>query len=247
MKNRKILYKIKWVGEKILSLLYPDICPFCGSVLKKEEEQICKKCELKLPYIYEPRCKKCGKPVGQETKEYCWDCEHHRHYYDRGYAIWEHQPVVAESIYQFKYHNRRIYSRSYAREMVKSYESIIRQWNIELIVPIPISKKRRHQRGYNQAELLAKEISRLTGIPYLKDKFRRKKDTVPQKSLNVRERRGNLTQAFSIEKDYILPPNILLVDDIYTTGNTIDMASYVLKKNGVKNVYFLTISIGQGY
>lgn len=245
---KKILDKIKYTGEYILSLLYPDICPFCGRILKKEEwGQICKKCEFKLPYIYEPRCKRCGKPVNKEEQEYCRDCENHRHYYDGGLAVWEHRPVVAQAIYQFKYHNRRVYSRFFAKEMVKSYESVIRKWNIDLIVPIPISKKRKRQRGYNQAELIAEEISSLMGISLDAHSFARIKDTVAQKKLDVWKRKINLSKAFVWRGENKLQGNILLIDDIYTTGNTIDAAAKVLKASGASKVYFMTISIGEGF
>lgn len=248
MKKNKLIHKVKGAGERLLSLLYPDICPFCGKVLGKAEKgHICTACQFRLPYIYEPRCKKCGKPVMKENQEYCWDCQHHKHFYDRGFSVWEHQPVVADAIYQFKYHNRRIYSRFFAREMVKSYRSIIQKWDIDLIVPIPISKNRRRKRGYNQAELLAREISKETGIPYVANSFVRYKDTSPQKMLDVKERKKNLRNAFAWKGRRRPPENILLIDDIYTTGNTIDSAAITLKKAGVKKVYFLTISIGQGY
>lgn len=245
---KRISDKIKWTGEKLLSLLYPDICPFCGRILKKTElGKVCRKCELKLPYIYEPRCKKCGKPVGKENQEYCWDCEHRCHYFDAGLAVWEHRPMVAQAIYQFKYHNKRIYSRFFAREMVKSYESVIHKWNIDLIVPIPISKKRKRQRGYNQAELLALEIGDLLGISVDSHSLIRSKDTIAQKKLDVWERRLNLFKAFIWKGENISRSNILVIDDIYTTGNTIDAAARTLKASGASRVYFLTISIGGGF
>lgn len=235
------------IGEKLFSLLYPDICPFCGKVLKKEEEAVCKSCAFKLPYISEPCCKKCGKPIRKVTEEYCFDCSRHPHAYDRGFAVWEHSLLVSKAIYQYKYHNRRIYSHFFAEEMIKSYESIIRKWKIQLIIPIPISKKRRRKRGYNQAGLIAKEISKYTGIPCDERALRRVKDTSPQKILSAQERKKNLRNAFAWQGDFKMPKNILLIDDIYTTGTTIDAASIVLKRAGAEKVYFLTISIGQGY
>ncbi len=248
MDFKKISYKLKGVGEAVLSLLYPNICPFCGKILKKTEKQgMCVSCELRLPFVYEPRCKKCGKPIEKETKEYCWDCEQHHHFYDRGVAVWEHGPLVSNAIYQFKYHNRRIYSRFFAKEMVQSNYSIIRRWNIDLIVPIPVSKKRKRQRGYNQTELLAKEISRMLDIPYSAKSLVRVKDTAPQKKLNVRQRKYNLLNAFEWRGEPLSGENILLIDDIYTTGNTIDVCAQIIRKTGAKKVFFLTISIGQGY
>ena len=231
-----------------MTLLYPDICPFCGRILKWDEKgRVCKMCQFKLPYIHEPRCKKCGKPIDKDDQEYCWDCEHHRHYYDRGLSVWEHQPAVAQAIYQFKYHNRRIYSRYFAREMVKLYGSIIYQWNINLIVPIPISKKRRRKRGYNQAVLVAREISQNTAIPMDDKRLIRTRDTIAQKKLDVLSRKKNLFGAFAWKGKKEPLGNVLLIDDIYTTGNTIDAAARILKSSGASKVYFLTVSIGDGF
>ena len=92
----------------LLRLLYPHVCPFCGRVTA---EDICNECREKLYYIEEPRCMRCSKPIRSEEQEYCYDCERHTRVYERGYALWVHKGDVQRAIYQFKYHNRRIYSR----------------------------------------------------------------------------------------------------------------------------------------
>ena len=180
----------------------------------------------------------------KENQEYCWDCQHHKHFYDRGFAVWEHQPVVADAIYQFKYHDRRIYSRFFAREMVKSYRSIIQKWDINLIVPIPISKNRRRKRGYNQAELLAVEISRRAGIPVKKNLLVRSKKTVPQKMLKDAERQNNLKKAFKIGQNDVKLSTIIIIDDIYTTGSTVNEMADILNRVGIDKIYVLTLAIG---
>lgn len=235
---------IKEIGNAVLSLLYPNVCPLCGNVTK---HGLCKQCIPGLQYIAEPRCKRCGKPVIGESQEYCYDCSHTHHYYDRGLSLWLHQKQVQTSVYQFKYHNRRIYSRFYAAEMAKQFAAIIKTWEIALIIPIPLSRKRRKYRGYNQAELLARELGYLLGAPVDSKSLRRVRDTNPQKKLDAGQRRRNLRNAFAVQAIFKPPGNVLLIDDIYTTGNTIDNAARVLKQVGVPCVYFLTISIGQGY
>ena len=122
----------------------------------------------------------------------------------------------------------------------------IGRWGIEEIIPIPLHISRRRSRGFNQAEILARELSDATGIPMRKDVLFRVKKTSPQKALGKRERRGNLKGAFAVSRTWKARKNVLLIDDIYTTGSTIEKAAEMLKKAGVQNVYFLTISIGQG-
>lgn len=235
--------RIRWL-DSLLELLYPHTCPFCGKVTK---EEICSACKGKLPYIKEPRCMRCGKPLSRENREYCYDCEKHAPAYERGYALWLHGGSVQRCIYQFKYHNRRIYGRFFAKELFSRYEEAVRRWNITTIIPIPLSRKKRRIRGYNQAEILAVEFGRMAGIPVERRSLVRIRNTRPQKQMNARERRSNVRNAFAWKGNRKIYGNILLIDDIYTTGNTIDSAARELKKAGAGKVYFLTISIGQGY
>lgn len=230
--------------RRILDLIYPHTCPLCGKVTT---EQVCGRCRSRLEYIEEPRCMRCGKPLRQQEREYCSDCERHAHAFERGYSLWLHAGSVQNSIYQFKYHNRRIYGEFYVREMLQRYGDSIRRWNITTIIPIPLSKKRRRVRGYNQSEILAKGLGKNLNIPVDCKNLIRVKDTRPQKQMDVRGRRENLSHAFRWKGEEGICGNVLLVDDIYTTGSTIDSAAAELKKAGASEVYFLTISIGQGY
>lgn len=231
-------------ADRVLRFLYPNICPFCGRVTG---ERICPACREKLIYIEEPRCMRCGKPLRLEEAEYCRDCETRSHVYERGFALWVHSGNVQRAIYQFKYHNRRIYSRFFGEELLSRYGEAVCRWDIAMIIPIPLSKKRRRVRGFNQAELLAKELSRGLNIPADTKSLIRVKDTKPQKQMDARGRRANLRNAFAWKGNKRICGNILLIDDIYTTGNTIDQAAKALKNAGAGKVYFLTISIGQGY
>lgn len=117
---------------------------------------------------------------------------------------------------------------------------------IQAIIPIPLHRSKMRKRGYNQAELLAKQLSECMGIPIEKDVLYRIKKTRPLKEMNGEQRHRNLKGAFAVSKSWNPRQNILLIDDIYTTGSTIERAAGILKKAGVKNVYFLTLSIGQG-
>ena len=198
-------------------------------------------------YIEEPRCKKCGKPIRYEEQEYCGDCQKKSFHYIQGRSLWIHKGAVPWSIYQFKYHNRRIYGRFYAQELYRVYGKKIKEWGINLIVPVPLHWKRKTKRGYNQAEIVARNLGELTGIPVDAKLVIRKKYTEPQKTLNDKERVKNLKNVFEIRKTEIMQKNILLIDDIYTTGSTIDSVSRALLEKGHNKVWFLTISIGQDF
>ena len=225
-------------------MLYPKTCCFCG---KTSEKEVCDVCAGRILYITEPRCKKCGKPVRYEEQEYCYDCQSRKFYYEQGKSIWVHKEPVNWSLYQFKYHNRRIFGEFYAKELFRLYGHIIRQWGIDLIVPVPLHWKRKRRRGYNQSEVIARYLGKYMNIPVDTKAVVRKYCTDPQKQLNDKERRRNLKGAFEVKKQWKESRKILLIDDIYTTGSTIDEISKILKEKGGNKVWFLTISIGQGF
>lgn len=130
--------------------------------------------------------------------------------------------------------------------MAAEFERIVKEWKIEEIIPVPLHRSRQHKRGYNQAQILAEEIGEKLEIPVKKDVVKRIQKTRPQKELGSRERIQNLKGAFGVSRSWIPKKCVLVIDDIYTTGNTIHRVAEVLKKAGVQKVYFLTISIGQG-
>ena len=133
----------------------------------------------------------------------------------------------------------------YGEEALHRYEKWILNKKIQVIVPIPLHKKRQRVRGYNQAELFARVIGARLGIPVCADLMIREKNTVPQKELNEAERKNNLKNAFKITKNIVHLSYILLVDDIYTTGSTIDAAALALKKAGGTHIYFICVSSGR--
>lgn len=189
---------------------------------------------------------KCGKPVRSEEQEYCRDCESRDYAYDQGRSLWLHVSPVTQAIYQFKFHNKRYYADIFAKEMAHRYGDWIRSREIEEILPVPLHPSRLRSRGFNQACLLAEGLSRELKLPVGKDVVYRIRKTRPQRLLDDRGREQNLRQAFGVSAHWRVPRNVLVVDDIYTTGSTIHRISKVLKKAGVQKVYFLTISIGQG-
>lgn len=234
------------IWDKVKKYLWPEICPFCGKVYKDGVCPACRKRVEKLK-VEEPRCMKCGKPVRYHEQEYCHDCIHTRHFFDRGISLWLHKQPVNLSIYQFKYNNQRAFARFYATEIVKMHGNVIRRWGADALIPIPLHKKRKRKRGYNQSLLLAKELGKILQIPVCDKVVKRVRYTDPQKKLDHKMRKANLAHAFQVKS---LPENmkkVILIDDIYTTGNTISAVAGELKKFGVEKVYFLTISIGQGY
>lgn len=230
--------------HKILRQLYPDRCPVCDRVLY--DTLICPKCAEKIKYVVQPACFSCGKPIADARQEYCSDCIKRQHVYQQGKAVFCYQGAMRKIMYRYKYSNRRDYTEFFAVEAATIYGGWVRQCKTQEIIPIPLSQKKRRLRGYNQAEIFARRFAQLSDLPLNTKLLVRTRDTTPQKQLSVQERKNNLKNAFKIAQDVVKSKRVLLVDDIYTTGSTIDAAALALKQAGVEEVYFLCISIGQG-
>lgn len=230
--------------QKILVQLYPDRCPVCDRVLY--DTLICPACAGKIRYVTQPYCYSCGKPVAYASQEYCADCAGKRHEFQQGRAVFQYQGPIRGILYRYKYGNRRDYTEFFAREAVRCYGGWVRRLGIDLVMPIPLSKKRMRRRGYNQADLFAKRFSELCGLDYDAKSLVRIRNTAPQKQLSVQERKNNLKNAFKMNRNVVNLKRILLIDDIYTTGSTIDAAAFACKQAGARDVFYLCISIGQG-
>lgn len=245
IKNSKILNGLRKIVRIIMDVLCPMTCPMCDKILAKNEK-ICTECERKLVYIFEPKCKRCGKELEDERKEYCSDCSLKKHYFKTGIAAFKYNGMISKSIYKFKYHNRRSYATFYGDAIGRVYGREIYRWNCDVIIPVPIHYKRRVKRGYNQAELIATELGRKLNIP-VDDKYLfRVSNTRPMKELDKTDRKKNVEKAFKIYKNVVKYKKIILVDDIYTTGNTLDACAKVLLEAGANDVYFVSLSVGQG-
>ncbi len=190
---------------------------------------------------------KCSKPILDAEEEYCYDCRAKRHSYISGRAVWVYDDIMRMSVSRYKYQSRLEYAHVYGEEIVKQYGEWIKVHG-EILVPIPLHKRKQRSRGFNQAEILADAIGRKLQIPVGRHILLRSKDTLPQKELNDTERLKNLRKAFVVNKKCFSPVNkVVLVDDIYTTGSTIEACAKVLYEAGVKEVYFISICIGKGF
>lgn len=227
----------------ILDFLYPPRCPFCdAAVLPKD--LICPSCAKKVSPVSGPVCFQCGKPLTNERQEFCADCAKKKRRFTQSRALWIYEKEVKESVYRFKYGDRQEYARAYAAELAARSGNWIKGRRIQAIVPVPLHRNRKRKRGYNQAEVLAKELSVLLDIPARPDLLRRVKDTKPQKTLSDAQRKENLKHAFQA-KPFEAPERILLTDDIYTTGCTLDAAADALLRAGAKKIYACCVSIGR--
>lgn len=222
MKREEIKSRVMTLGESVLTLLFPKKCPLCDEVVKTDG--FCKDCRSKLYFL---------KDAGRVKRE---NLTEGRILLDYG--------QVAPAIYRFKYSGRREYAKSFAAEINRELGELMCQWKADGIIGVPLHKSRQRKRGYNQAELLAKELSRLLEVPFYKDLVVRVKNTVPLKELNALQRQNNLKKAFKMRRNDVKLYTIIIVDDIYTTGQTVEEIARLLRTAGVQQIYVVTVAGG---
>lgn len=239
----------KWIDgwkEQAIGVLFPRRCPVCDEIVVPKGALICPECRGLLSDVKGSLCMKCGKELADTEGEYCFGCMRHPKRFVRGAALFNYNEVSAKSMVQIKYKNKREYLDFYSREMVNRLGEKIRGMHGEALVPVPVHPERLRKRGFNQAQELALRISRLTGISLCTDLLIRSRKTAPQKELTPAQRLKNLEQAFQVnlESSFREADSVILVDDIYTTGSTIEACTRVLQKAGIPKVYFLALCIG---
>ena len=130
--------------------------------------------------------------------------------------------------------------------MAQSLSEFFKQHQVQALVPVPVHVTKKHSRGYNQAEVLAKELGKYLEIPVRCDLIKRVRKTAPMKDLSAEARQNNLKKAFKICCNDVKLDTIVIIDDIYTTGSTIDAMCAELQKVGIKNIYYVALAIGRG-
>jgi ComF family protein len=208
------------------------VCGACWGKLKPYEGILCSICGYPLPSIQREilitRCGACRRQL------YAFD-------FARTWSLFE--DPFKEIIHQFKYNHRRGLAFPLACRLVDLYGSRIVSFNIEGVIPVPLHQKRKSERGFNQSAELARHFCRQTGLPFWETCLKRTRATLVQAGLSRRERRNNVRGAFEVPRgEKVVGKKILLVDDVFTTGVTLNECASVLKKAGASRVAALTLA-----
>lgn len=238
-------------GRVLIDIVYPPRCPLCEKIILavpgRKRTGACSACIKKIGFIQSPRCFKCGKQLSRDEQEYCTDCRKAKHVYDRGVAALEYTSGLRMSLHRFKYKCRREYADFYAQMIQYQCGEIIQRWNPDVIMPVPMYAAKKRARGYNQAELIADRLGEYMHLTVDSRSLIRCRRTKAMKDLGKLDRLKNVHNAFKTSSNVLKYKKVLLVDDIYTTGTTIDACAAVLKRAGVQKVYYVSLSIGNGF
>ncbi len=243
---------VKYIKEGLLNLIFPLDCRICEKPIRESKGySICEDCFKAIELINKPYCIKCGKPFlvsfdlfKQYGEVLCVDCKRKKYSFEFARSVGVYHGILKECIHLFKYYREKKLSRPLGKllidYLVKNQEFIR---GIDLITPVPLHKNDLKRRGFNQSILLSKTIGNYFSIPVKEEILIKKKLTSSQVNLSKKEREKNILRAFSVERtEEIRDKNILILDDIFTTGSTVEECARELKKAKAKNIFILTLA-----
>lgn len=227
---------------RFTDLLFPNIhCIVCGEeIFTSDTFCICNKCMQKLPFILGNTCEICNRKISG-TGKLCEHCKDYQPKYIKcARSIFEYDGEIKNVIFKLKYENKKFLAEMLSKLLYNEFCHRKEFENIDLIVPVPIHENRRKQRGYNQSELLCYEFLKTNKVRF--NLVKKIKDTPSQTSKNFNERKENVKGAFCItDKSEVKNKNILIIDDIFTSGSTTNEIAKGLHSFGAKSVKVLTL------
>ncbi len=230
----------------LCDVVYPRLCAVCGNWVGAGGQTLCWDCRTRLHWITPPFCRRCGDPAeGVATHAFeCGFCKRSPPAFDCARSLLRYVDVCGTLIQKFKYAN----ACWTAAEMIQWLETGARLHfpvaQIDGVMAVPLSARKQRERTYNQAQLLASGLSRRLRIPY-SDGLRRCRYTISQTHLNMTARRRNVRGAFTVRiPEWVLGRRILVIDDVMTTGATLNECARILRQAGATGVYALSVARG---
>jgi ComF family protein len=221
--------------QVFLDVLFPPRCVACG----KQGAFLCPGCREAMPRTLPPRCPLCWQP--ERRGEACGRCARTRPAFAGARSLYLFQGPVREAVHALKYNHLSALARPLG-ELMAAYLKT-EELPVDLVVPVPLFGRRQRLRGYNQSALLARELARLDGLPLAERGLSRRRDTPPQaRSVDAEARRRNVAGAFAADGRRVEGRGVLLVDDVMTTGATLDACAQALRQGGAASVWALTFA-----
>jgi len=234
----------KRIATSVLDALLPQRCLCCG-VIVDSAGAICPDCWKGLAFLAEPTCHQCGIPFPYEMPDgtVCAACTAHPPAFDRARAAFEYDDASRPLITQFKYGDQTDRAPAFGRMLLRVARPLLGV--ADLIAPVPLHRWRLIARRYNQAALLSSALARESGVPLVIDLMVRRRSTPPQVGMSARARQRNVAGAFSIgpaDKAVVADKRVLLVDDVFTTGATVEECAKVLRRAGAAGIDVVTLA-----
>ena len=236
--------------EKIcaaLNLIYPRNCQFCTTpLLEQEGGVICASCLALAKRIEPPFCRRCSLPFAGQLDDQieCGYCQGLKFHFTRVVAACRAEGLVRDCIHRLKYKRELYYLTHLGGWLIEAGKLHVNWQAVDAIVPVPLHPVKQRDREFNQAELLARQLGRAFGKPVITTGVRRVKETPTQTKLDAVARRANLRGAFAAGRRRLDGLQVVLVDDVFTTGATLDSCASLLVSQGAAAVMALTVARG---
>jgi len=230
---RQFFYSDFW---QILDWVYPPVCASCG----EPGYRICPPCSEKIKFLSGDLCEICGCSMRKSSKKVCETCREIKPPFDGFRSLAHYEGVIRECVHALKYENNQSLGDTFSNWLAAL---IIKQaWQLDVVIPVPLSNQRLRERGYNQSSLLAKPLAGRLDLKYDPFAIKRIRHTPSQVGLSAEERRQNVIGAFQAEECLVSGKRVLLVDDVMTTGATMTACSQAVRDAGAQCVYCVTFA-----
>ena len=236
---------IKAISRSLFSLVFPSHCPLCGDLLdSREKDGLCTTCENGISFIPSPHCPGCGRHSPAETDR-CGHCVSEKFHFDRAYACCAYLSGVKDLLLSFKFGRKRPLASFFGRRMARFAEQHIPGAMRQTVVPVPMPAALEQDRGFNQSELLGRRLSAQLKVPFAAGALGCRPSDTTQARLGKEQRKTNVEGRFFVRrKGAVSGKNVLLIDDILTTGHTASSCAKALKDAGAKRVTVLAFARG---
>ncbi len=231
----------------IINLLYPALCRACSKKIDRFDRNICPDCVGRIKERLPPFCVKCGRHLIGDPGliDTCADCKNEAPYFDRAWSAYYYDGILKDLIHDFKYKKITSLSTDFTALIVNFMKKYAVGKDCQMILSIPMHPDRLFKREINHSDVMARALGKTTGIPYSENTLIKTKDTSLQSKLKRNARIKNLHSSFSLKNAGIVRgKNILLVDDLFTTGSTVNECSRLLKSRGAGYIEVITLARG---
>lgn len=225
-------------------LVYPPFCVSCKCPLFWQENKIiCKECLDGLERIGLDSCWYCATPLGKYSsrQKECNECRGRKHSFTRVVSACRYNDIARELIHAYKFNNCKSISPLLSELLYRKYMQEYSDIKFNYILPVPLHKRKQCERGYNQSALIAQQLAKMTGLTHSEAILSRVRYTTSQSLLNSTDRELNLSGAFDVNKP-LNKSTLLLVDDVFTTGSTINECAHTLRRFGANRVYAIVFA-----
>lgn len=235
LRRRELVEKLYSAVNALLDFFFPRFCAACKTKMSGTERFVCPACISKI------------QRASQERIEHEFQRKFLQNQIISGFQsafVFEKEKELQTILHSLKYNGKFLLGKFLGEIAVKESLEMMKNWNADLILPVPLHSLKKAERGYNQSEFICKGISKVLGIPYKTNFVKRTRFTLSQTTMTLEERKQNVHEAFKLKhRSAVAGKRIIIVDDVITTGATITECARVLKENGADEIFAFSIAV----